>query len=58
MRIGGEEDDIDFSQFCILLDAGASTNPSKVSHFVSNVGMSRALSFFNGLGHTNYDPQY
>ena len=40
-RIGGESDDIDFFQFCLLLDAGTSGNPSRVSSIISMRSMSQ-----------------
>lgn len=40
-RIGGESDDIDFFQFCLLLDAGTSGNPSRVSSIISMKSMSQ-----------------
>jgi len=48
-RAGSDSEEIDFPHFCLLLDAGLSNNPSKVSSFLTNRGMSRALSFFNKL---------
>lgn len=35
-RIGGDKDEIDYDQFCVLLDAGTSGNPSRVSSYLSN----------------------
>jgi len=48
-RAGADMEDIDFHHFCLLLDAGLSTNPSRVSSFLSTRGMSRAISFFKKL---------
>jgi len=35
-RIGGETDEINYYQFCVLLDAGTGGNPSRVSSYLSN----------------------
>ncbi len=49
-RIGEEGEEIDFQQFCILLDAGGENNPSRISVLLSGgKGMSKALSFFTHL---------
>lgn len=34
-KIGGDTDLINYYQFCILLDAGTSGNPSRVSSYLS-----------------------
>jgi len=41
--IGGPEEHINFFQFCTLLDAGTSGNPSRVSSLISN----RTISYVN-----------
>ena len=33
--IGGETDEINYYQFCVLLDAGTGGNPSRVSSYLS-----------------------
>ena len=35
MKIGGDHDQINYYQFCVLLDAGTSGNPSRVSSYIS-----------------------
>jgi len=52
-KIGGDQDEIDYYQFCILLDAGTSGNPSRVSSYLSvNKGSSfMRFSYFVN----NYD---
>jgi hypothetical protein len=37
-KIGGENEGIDYYSFCVLLDAGTSGNPSRVSSYLSNKG--------------------
>lgn len=34
-KIGGETDKINYYQFCVMLDAGTSGNPSRVSSYLS-----------------------
>ena len=36
--IGGDDDDINYFQFCMLLDAGTSGNPSRLSSYFSKAG--------------------
>ena len=51
-KIGGENEDISYYQFCVLLDAGTSGNPSRVSSYLSNKGSSfMRFSYFVN----NYD---
>ena len=33
--IGGDQDEINYYQFCVLLDAGTGGNPSRVSSYLS-----------------------
>lgn len=33
--IGGDTDEINYYQFCVLLDAGTGGNPSRVSSYLS-----------------------
>lgn len=33
--IGGDSDEINYYQFCVLLDAGTGGNPSRVSSYLS-----------------------
>ena len=35
-KIGGDAEDIDYYSFCVLLDAGTSGQPSRVSSYLSN----------------------
>lgn len=35
-KIGGDDEEINYEQFCVLLDAGTSGNPSRVSSYLSN----------------------
>lgn len=35
-KIGGDTEEITYYQFCVLLDAGTSGNPSRVSSYFSN----------------------
>ena len=35
-KIGGDAEEIDYHSFCLLLDAGTSGNPSRVSSYLSN----------------------
>ena len=37
-KIGGDDEDINYYQFCVLLDAGTGGNPSRVSSYLSNNG--------------------
>jgi hypothetical protein len=46
--IGGEED-IDFNQFCILLDAGTAHNLERKSSFMTQRALSRCISFYGHL---------
>ena len=50
-KIGGENEDISYYQFCVLLDAGTSGNPSRVSSYLSNKGSSfmRFSYFVNNM---------
>ena len=34
-KIGGDTDNINYYQFCVILDAGTSGNPSRVSSYLS-----------------------
>ena len=34
-RLGGDTEEIEYDQFCVLLDAGTSGNPSRVSSYLS-----------------------
>jgi hypothetical protein len=34
-KIGGENDEINYYHFCVLLDAGTGGNPSRVSSYLS-----------------------
>ena len=34
-KIGGDTDNINYYQFCVMLDAGTSGNPSRVSSYLS-----------------------
>ena len=34
-KIGGDAEDINYYQFCVLLDAGTGGNPSRVSSYLS-----------------------
>lgn len=34
-KIGGDTEEIDYNEFCLLLDAGTSGNPSRVSSYLS-----------------------
>ena len=34
-KIGGDTDSVNYYQFCVLLDAGTSGNPSRVSSYLS-----------------------
>lgn len=34
-KIGGDTDEINYYQFCVLLDAGTGGNPSRVSSYLS-----------------------
>ena len=34
-KIGGNEEEINYYQFCVLLDAGTGGNPSRVSSYLS-----------------------
>lgn len=55
-KIGGDNEGIDYCQFCVLLDAGTSGNPSRVSSYLSSnkVGAFMKYSYFekniNNLG--------
>ena len=45
-KIGGESDEIDYYQFCVLLDAGTGGNPSRVSSYISqNKGSASFMRF-------------
>ena len=35
-KIGGDNDEIEYYQFCVLLDAGTGGNSSRVSSYLSN----------------------
>ena len=51
-KIGGESDEINYYQFCVLLDAGTGGNPSRVSSYLSqNKGSSfmRFSYFVNNM---------
>ena len=37
-KIGGNEEEINYYQFCVLLDAGTGGNPSRVSSYLSQKG--------------------
>ena len=50
MEILGEETkDIDYNQFCTLLNESRNVNPSRYSSFLNNRHMSGAVQFFNQL---------
>jgi len=34
-KVGGDCEEINYSEFCLLLDAGTSGNPSRVSSYLS-----------------------
>lgn len=35
-KIGGDTDEIEYGQFCVLLQAGTSGNPSRMSSYLTN----------------------
>ncbi len=52
-KIGGDTDNINYYQFCVLLDAGTSGNPSRVSSYLS---ANRGSSFMRySYFHSNMD---
>jgi hypothetical protein len=52
-KIGGDTDKIEYYQFCVLLDAGTSGNPSRVSSYLSQ---NRGSSFMRySYFHNNMD---
>ena len=51
-KIGGNNDEIEYYQFCVLLEAGSGGNPSRVSSYLtSNKGSSfmRFSYFVNNM---------
>ena len=50
-KIGGESEEINYYQFCVLLDAGTGGNPSRVSSYLSQKGSSfmRFSYFVNNM---------
>jgi len=44
-KIGGDTDEINYYQFCLLLDAGTGGNPSRVSSYLSGRGTSTFMRF-------------
>lgn len=46
-KIGGDNEGIDYYQFCVLLDAGTSGNPSRVSSYLSNKASGSAFMRFS-----------
>ena len=52
-QIGGDTDLINYYQFCILLDAGTSGNPSRVSSYLSGNKSSSFMRFSYFV--SNYD---
>lgn len=55
-KIGGEDEEISYYQFCVLLDAGTSGQPSRVSSYLSNKGASfmRFSYFVNNMEKYNF----
>jgi hypothetical protein len=52
-KIGGDTDNINYYQFCVMLDAGTSGNPSRVSSYLS---ANRGSSFMRySYFHNNMD---
>ena len=52
-KIGGDTDNINYYQFCVMLDAGTSGNPSRVSSYLSQ---NRGSSFMRySYFHNNMD---
>ena len=52
-KIGGDTDNINYYQFCVMLDAGTSGNPSRVSSYLSQ---NRGSSFMRySYFHSNMD---
>ncbi len=52
-KIGGDTDNINYYQFCVMLDAGTSGNPSRVSSYLS---ANRGSSFMRySYFHSNMD---
>lgn len=52
-KIGGDTDSVNYYQFCVLLDAGTSGNPSRVSSYLSQNRGSSFMRFSYFVN--NYD---
>lgn len=52
-KIGGDTDHVNYYQFCVLLDAGTSGNPSRVSSYLSQNRGSSFMRFSYFVN--NYD---
>ena len=46
-KVGGDDSDINYYHFCVLLDAGTGGNPSRVSSYLSNNKGSSAFMRFS-----------
>jgi hypothetical protein len=44
-NIGGDNEEINYYQFCLLLDAGTGGNPSRVSSYISGQKGSSFMRF-------------
>ena len=44
-KIGGDSDNINYYNFCLLLEAGTGGNPSRVSSYLSGKGSSTFMRF-------------
>ena len=46
-KVGGDSEEINYYHFCVLLDAGTSGNPSRVSSYLSNKASGSAFMRFS-----------
>jgi len=53
--IGEETKELDYSQFCLLLNENIGSNPSKFTNLLKERQMTGALRFFDELKETDND---